>query len=55
MQAAQEAERRAAILREQLATIEKRLAAMELERLERTAARGGTVTIVPWTAPPTED
>jgi hypothetical protein len=55
VQRAQEAERRAAILREQLATIEKRLSAMELERLEQMAARGGTVTIVPWSVPPAED
>jgi hypothetical protein len=55
MQAAHDAERRAAILREQLATIEKRLADLELEQLERMAARGGTVTIVPWSVPAEND
>jgi DNA repair exonuclease SbcCD ATPase subunit len=55
MRAEQEAERRGAVLRDQLATIEKRRADLELEQLERMAARGGTVTIVPWSEPPEED
>jgi hypothetical protein len=35
-------------LREKLSTVEKRLAALEIARIERESARGAAVEIIPW-------